>query len=507
VPVFILLCALGAWSGFANPYFQLPPAVLLLPFGLAGVGLLAETPRRAMKMGWLAGTSAAVGCLYWIYIPVQHYGNLPWYLALPCPALLASALGVYYGLFALFMQRAVRRLSGFTTVLAAGFLWAAMEWCVGHLLTGFPWLTLSAAFSPWPWAVQGASLIGAYGLSGVLAAVSVGLLLAPSSRPAPALAVLLAAGIAVFGWRVMESAAPGGVSATVGLVQGNIDQSLKWDPEYQIATMERYAGLSTQAIATAQPDLLVWPETALPFYFQEPSPLHNRVVSFVRTNKTPLLAGAPAYIPATPPAKPELFNRAYLLGPDGAVVGFYDKEHLVPFGEYVPLGEWLPLGKLVESVGDFSSGRNQRAPSMGDIALGVLVCYEGIFPELAQKRVEEGATLLVNISNDAWFGDSSAPWQHLQLSLLRAVEQGRWLARATNTGISLLADPQGRITARSGLFTEDAVTGQVRLETGSTFFHQTFHIQAWVLLGVAASAVLTVLVRPLKAAPRRKLRV
>jgi apolipoprotein N-acyltransferase len=141
------------------------------------------------------------------------------------------------------------------------------------------------------------------------------------------------------------------------------------------------------------------------------------------------------------------------------VVGFYDKEHLVPFGEYVPLGEWLPLGKLVESVGDFSSGRNQRAPSIGDIALGVLVCYEGIFPELAQKRVEEGATLLVNISNDAWFGDSSAPWQHLQLSLLRAVEQGRWLARATNTGISLLADPQGRITARSGLFTEDAVTG------------------------------------------------
>ncbi|MCM0754298.1 apolipoprotein N-acyltransferase [Desulfovibrio aminophilus] len=505
MPVFIILCALGAWSGFANPYFQFPPTALLLPLGLAGVGMLAETPRRALKMGWLAGTLAATGCLYWIYIPVQHYGNLPWYLALPCPALLASALGVYYGLFALCMQRAARRLSGFSTVLAAGVLWAGMEWCVGHLLTGFPWLTLSAAFTPWPWAVQGAAFIGAYGLSGILAAVGVGLVLTPSSRAALVLALLLAGGVPLYGWHALEQAAPGGAPVTVGLIQGDIDQSLKWDPEYQAATVERYTGLSSTAITGAKPDLLVWPETALPFYFQEPSPLRDRVAAFAREHKTPILAGAPAYTPATPPAKPELFNRAYLLAPSGEVAGFYDKEHLVPFGEYVPLGQWLPLGKLVESVGDFSRGRNQRAPAVGNIALGVLVCYEGIFPELAQKRVEEGANLLVNISNDAWFGDSSAPWQHLQLSLLRAVEQGRWLARATNTGISLLADPQGRITARSGLFTEAALTGQARLETGATFFHQTFHIQTWALLGAAGFAVLTILFRPLKAAPRRKL--
>ncbi len=502
----VLLCAAGAWLGFANPFLQVPPAALLLPLGLLCIAARAKGAKAAMKTGWLAGTLAGSGCLYWIYIPVQHYGNLPWYLALPCPLLLASALGVYYGLFTLFMQRALRRFSPLLVPLCAGFLWAGMEWCMGRLLTGFSWLTLSSSAAPWPWAVQGASLIGAYGLSGALAAVAAGLALASRHVQALVPALILAAGLGFFGWQNVRQADFQGPAAHVALIQGNIDQSLKWDPEYQVATVEKYARLSAQALESGKLDLLVWPETALPFYFQESSPLRDRVTGFVHAHGTALLAGAPAYVPATPPAVPQLLNRAYLLGPDGREAGHYDKEHLVPFGEYVPLGQWLPLGKLVESVGDFSSGHNERALTSGAIALGTLVCYEGIFPELAQRRVEQGANLLVSISNDAWFGDSSAPWQHLQLTILRAVEQGRWLARATNTGVSLLIDPLGRITAKSGLFVEAAVRGEVRLESGTTFFHRTFRVQTWILTGTAALLALACLLAPAGTAPRRRLR-
>lgn len=334
----VLLTGLGAWAGFANPVFQFPPAVLLLPLGLAWIGLRCGTARQAMRLGWFAGTLAAAGCLYWIYIPVQFYGNLPWYLALPCPLLLASALGVYYGLFSVLIQLVSRRLPPLLVMVAAGVFWASMESLIGHLLTGFPWLTLSAAFAAWPWTVQGAALIGAYGLSGVCAAVAVGLLLTPESGWALLLALVLAASAGSFGWQRTKTYEPRGRTISVGMAQADIDQSLKWDPAYQTSTVDTYIALSRKIRQETAVDLLVWPETALPFYFQDKSPLHDKVAAFVRQTGVPLVVGSPAYSPATPPAKPELYNRAYLLGPDGEAVASYDKEHLVPFGEYVPLG-------------------------------------------------------------------------------------------------------------------------------------------------------------------------
>ncbi len=287
------------------------------------------------------------------------------------------------------------------------------------------------------------------------------------------------------------------------MAQADIDQSLKWDPAYQTATVAKYIELSQKIRRETAVDLVVWPETAMPFYFQDQSPLRDKVTSFIRQTGVPLVTGSPAYAPATPPAAPVLHNRAYLLGVDGGELAHYDKEHLVPFGEYVPLGRWLPLGRLVESVGDFSPGFNERPLVSGDIALGLLICYEGIFPELAQQRVEEGANLLVNISNDAWFGNSSAPWQHLAMATMRAVEQGRWLVRATNTGVSLLADPLGRITLKGGLFTEEALWGKVRLETGQTFFHRTYHIQAWAVHGLAALFLVLTLLTPARQSRNR----
>lgn len=153
---------------------------------------------------------------------------------------------------------------------------------------------------------------------------------------------------------------------------------------------------------------------------------------------------------------------------------WYDKEHLVPFGEYMPLAGILPLQKLVSGVGDFVPGQNSKALKSGDLALGVLVCYEAIFAGLAQDRVSQGANLLVNISNDAWFGDTSAPHQHLQLAALRAIEQGRYLVRSTNTGISAFIDPLGRIKVAGPQFKELAASGVVHPHAELTVFHQIY---------------------------------
>ncbi|MEW5773170.1 MAG: apolipoprotein N-acyltransferase, partial [Thermodesulfobacteriota bacterium] len=293
--------------------------------------------------------------------------------------------------------------------------------------------------------------------------------------------------LALYGvWRVDTPPATVG-EARVALIQGNVDQAHKWDPAWQAETLRRYSDLSA-AEARAGADLLIWPETAMPFFFQDPAPLSLLVRAQVRAMGAPLLAGSPAYTRELGARDYVLHNRAFLINSSGITLGHYDKEHLVPFGEYVPLSGLLGfLPKLVQGIGEFAPGRDQPALVLGNLALGVLICYETIFPELAQDRVEHGANLLVNISNDAWFGRSSAPLQHLHLSVLRAVEQNRWMARATNTGISALIDPRGRILERTGLFATTSLAGRVDLVAETTPFHRW---RTWVDAGLALAALL-----------------
>jgi apolipoprotein N-acyltransferase len=475
VPSLILLATLGAWLGFANPVYHLPLAALAFPLGLAWIGLRATSGRRAFRTGWLAGLLAATGCFYWMVIPVQIYGGLPWYVALPCPALLAGAMAVYYGLFALGMHHAGRFVTGVPLCLLAGLAWASMEMLSGTLFSGFPWMNLAAAFAPWPFAVQGASVVGAYGLSGLLAALAVAWLLCSTYRTTLVFAVVLSLALTGFGlYRVASHQGEAG-DFTVSIVQGNVDQSLKWEPRLQAQTVETYASLTREAVRDHSPAVVVWPETAMPFYLQDPGPLSEAVQALARDTRTPVITGAPAYrVTDMKTRSYVLFNRAWLVDDTGRVLGSYDKEHLVPFGEYMPLKEWVPFEKLVQAVGDFVPGTENRPLMVDTVALGVLICYEGIFPELAQKQVEQGAQALLNLSNDAWFGDTSAPRQHLNLSVLRAVEQGRWLVRCTNTGISAFIDPVGRIAARGAQFRAESLSAAIAPATDATVFHRVF---------------------------------
>ncbi len=462
----------GSWFAFANPVFRFPGLILLYPACLTLLGLRSPSFGPAFRAGWLTGAAAALGSLYWAAVPVHDFGRLHWVLAAPTPALMALFLGLYPGLFAGLVQAYGKRLSPTAFGLFAGCLWMVLETARGTVFTGFPWLVPAAALSPWPAAVQGAAVVGAYGLSGLLAAFTAWIVSGRLLSRSTLLGLLGLAGLAAYGQYALQAPATPEATLSVAVVQGNINQDQKWDPEYQAATVMRYVDLSRKAVAGSKTDLVVWPETAMPFYFQRPDALQARVREFARDHNTALVTGAPAA--AKENGAWTLFNRAYLTAPDGVVTAFYDKEHLVPFGEYVPLSRLLPfMRKLVQGAGDFREGDNKTPLQTGNLALGMLICYEGIFPELAQKRVAEGANLLVNITNDAWFGDTPAPRQHLDATLLRAVEQGRWLVRAANTGISAVIDPKGRILAHGRLFTAESVSSpEVGLVTEMTVFHR-----------------------------------
>ncbi|OLN27259.1 Apolipoprotein N-acyltransferase [Desulfovibrio sp. DV] len=503
VTIAAILAVAGAWLGLANPVYRLPFLVLLLPAALAYVAVYAPTTRAAARAAYWIGALSASASLYWTCLPIHDFGGLPWVLALPVPVLMGLVLGLYTAALALALRLGAQRLPPWLFIPYCAAAWTVMEAARGLLFTGFPWLTLAAAFSPWPAAVQGAAFLGAYGLSGLFAGLAAALAVyGPFSRPGLAVIVLAMALFFLGNRRLDEPLAKDG-AAHVTIVQGNVDQSRKWAPEAEDETVTKYLELSRQAIAHTPTDLLIWPETSMPFFYQDGGPLAQRIREFAAQAAVPLVFGAPAYERSL--GGHVLYNRAYLLAPSGETAA-YDKVHLVPFGEYVPLGDYFPfIGKLVEGVGDFRPGRTDAPLAHGSLALGTLICYEAIFPELAQKRVAAGANVLVNISNDAWFGDSAAPHQHLDLALLRAVEQGRSLIRGTNTGISAVIDPRGRIIAQGGLFTALTLPcPEVPIMSETTWFHRHNTLITWgipVLFAALGLAALGLPVRRAKIRP------
>ncbi len=486
-----LAAGLGAFFGYANPAWHFPLLALVLPAALSTFGRAAQTSRQAFALCWRIGSVASIACLYWVYWPVMHYGEVNWILALPVPVLLAMAMGCYHGLFGV-AARLSNRLSPLLAMVFLGLAWTSMELAQATLLSGFSWLTLASAFAPWTIVVQAASVMGAYGVSGVLAAIAAGAVLGVRAKACLALSTALTIALLAFGWQRMDNDAETTPAHTVAVVQGNIDQSIKWDPAYQMDTVRKYVRLSRDIAASASPELIVWPETSMPFYFQDDTPMREPAAAFARTGKAALLIGAPAYERTSGPQSFVLYNRAFLLTSGEASETWYDKEHLVPFGEYMPLAGVLPLQKLVSGVGDFVPGRNEHPLKVNGLALGVLICYEAIFADLAQERVAQGANVLVNISNDAWFGDTSAPHQHLRLASLRAIEQGRHMVRSTNTGISAFIDPLGRVRQVGPQFAELAAAGVVHPRNDNTLFHNVY---GWLLAGLgAAMAVFAVLI-------------
>jgi apolipoprotein N-acyltransferase len=284
-----------------------------------------------------------------------------------------------------------------------------------------------------------------------------------------ALTIMLIVLVAWGFWRVhtLEVAPPAG-SLRVGFIQGNVAQDEKWDPAYQNATLDRYTQLTHEAVA-AGAELVVWPETAAPFFFQSESELRDRVVAVATHEHVWLLLGSPAF--GREDAELVLHNRAYLVSPDGEAERYYDKMVLVPFGEYVPFARlFFFVHKIVEGVGDLRAGREPVVFATSRGRFGTLICYEGIFPGLTRRFVAGGADFLVNITNDAWFGRTSAPYQHLAMVAVRAIENRVPIVRVANTGFSAMVDADGHIRWRTNLFETERRVDTVRWPGVSTLY-------------------------------------
>jgi len=446
-------------------------------FGL--VPLLLVCKRRPFATGFAAGAGFFGLVLYWLNIVMTNYGHLHPVLSATAYLMLVGYLASFFGAATWTAQRLEDRF-GLSMALTLPVLWVALEFLRSFFLTGFPWATLGYSQQSLLPLIQSADLLGPYGLSYLLVLSNAALVLLvkyfcrreTTSFPFRALAVTLVLVAANYGYgHYRLSQCPDQREQTLNLVlaQGNIDQSVKWDPAYQWGTIGIYKRLSLQE-QDRSAQLIVWPESAVPFFFQEPGGLSDQVRQVALRRKAWLLFGSPAYEDIN--RRRYYLNSAFLLSPRGEELGRSDKIHLVPFGEYVPLKPCLPfIDKLVVGIGDFSPGTVSPLPMNGH-NIGVLVCFEGIFPELARDYVRGGSDLLVNITNDAWFGRSSAPYQHLAMIRFRAVENRIWLARAANTGISALIAPSGRISSRTPLFERTALSGMVGLGATPTVYNR-----------------------------------
>ncbi|WP_298268210.1 apolipoprotein N-acyltransferase [Geobacter sp.] len=483
--------------------------LLALSFPTPGLSILAwvafvplllacgrKDPRKAFRLGLVTGLSAYAGILYWINIVVTTYGKLPWGVSLCLFSLLVAYLALYPAVVACLMRRGEER--GISLLVSFPLLWVGLEYVRAFVLTGFPWASLGySQYKVLP-LIQIADVTGVYGLSFLIAFANavfyriirgfVGKERAPYPLKSVVLLFVLMAATLGYGFNRLHRP-ENGTPFTVALLQGNIDQNIKWDPAFQEATVSIYERLSRKACVTGPVDLVVWPESAAPFYFQDEERYASRIRNLAKELKSCEVVGSPAYVKDDAGVK--YLNSAFLLSPWGEVVGRSDKIHLVPFGEYVPMANLLPfVNKLVAGIGDFSPGARIASLSTGKGRIGILVCFEGIFPELSRAYVRAGSRLLVNITNDAWFGRSSAPYQHLSMTVFRAVENRVPLVRAANTGITSIIDSKGHIRGMTPLFTEAVLNGEVKLGGEETLYTRFGDFFAIICLAAGGAVTL-----------------
>ena len=457
---------------------------------------------RAFRLGWLTGFVFYIATTSWVGYTITQYTDVPRVVAMGIVVLMASALACYHGAFAAgvrLLQRSRRDV-----VWLAPALWVTLEWMRGWFFIGFPWGMLGYSQYRFHDLVQIAEVTGVYGVSAVLVMFNVVVAEVLRERGSavrrllPGLltvTVLLVVLPALGRWRVAALAgAPIVGSLRVGLAQGNIEQGQKWNPAFQDETMTRYRDLTLTA-ARAGAKLVVWPETAAPFFFQEPSLRREDVIALAGHAGVPLLIGSPAFR-QTPNGRLEQRNRAYLITPNGSEAGHYDKMQLVPFGEYVPFQRVLFfVARLVDAVAEIGAGEEATVFALPEGRFGVLICYEGIFPALTRRFVNDGADFLVNITNDAWYGHTAAPYQHLVQASFRAIENRVPLVRAANTGISAVVDADGRIRWQGPLFEMLWHVDEIRWTGIRTFYTRFGDVFVWLCVVVTVVGVIGVVVR------------
>lgn len=483
---------------FPNAGLSFLAWIALIPLLIA---LEGASPRRAFRVGITCGLSAYAIILYWINIVVTHYGHLPWAVSIVVYLLLVAWLAMFYGLAT--VTTCVGELGGIKSAFTLPVAWVAFDLIRSFLFSGFPWAMLGhSQYRTLP-LIQIADITGVYGITWLIVLANVVLYrvlraVSGGSVPYPVKSalVLIIALIATlfYGFsRLSDPEAGNGAPLRVALIQGNIAQDVKWSPAFREETVSIYERLTREA-SKGGVDLVVWPESAVPFFFQDEPQQAERIRSLARELNATLLIGSPAHELRN--GANTFLNSAFVIAPSGETTARGDKLHLVPFGEYVPMKRLLPfVDKLVVGIGDFSPGEHATPLDIGRTKAGLLVCYEAIFPELAREYVRNGARLLVNITNDAWYGRSSAPYQHFSIAAFRAVETRTPLLRAANTGITAIIDQNGHIRTMTGLFVEGFCTGEVRPGSGDSPYLRINDAPAWLCVLLSAGIIAMARVR------------
>jgi apolipoprotein N-acyltransferase len=450
-----------------------------------------------MLLGLTTGAIYFIGTLYWITRVMVVYGGL----SAPAAVLVNVTLVAYLSLFPAIFGMAIARVTHTGTprlLMTAPFAWVATELGRAHALTGFPWVLLGYSQASVLPVAQLASLTGVYGISALVVSVNAALAIAAIGRRRQlrtwlpfAAAMLIVLAVAAWGARRMTAGVltRTGEPLRVGLIQGNVEQSEKWDERRASTILDRYLAFTRRAIEQGA-QLVVWPESAMPSVFGEDLAATAQVRQLARGSAVPMLIGSDQ-VQRRPPVK--YYNSAILVRPDGSTGGVYHKMHLVPFGEYVPARHvFFFMSRLVEAVSDFSAGESATLLPVGEHRVSTAICYEIIYPDLVRQFVKGGSELITTITNDAWFGATSAPHQHFTQATLRAIENGRYLVRAANTGVSGIVDPYGRVTARAGLFESALIVGDVRFLQASTLYATTGDLFAYLCALATAGALLGV---------------
>lgn len=426
---------------------------LLFP-ALGGLFLLLQQPasfRRAALDGFWFGFGFCLTSFYWIAISLLvDAAQFGWLIPFAVFGLNA-ALALFWVLLGGAMF-AARHLPVCVKPVFFAVAWLGIELLRSHIFTGFPWNLLASAWASYDITLQPLYWLGAYGY-GVLTAFFAAFAMLPLLPQPPAraklgavcavLALVLALGAGV--WRLQHAHVEYAQGVQLRLVQASIPQDLKWDPAKRAEGVQKYISLSQQA-ADVPPTHIIWPESAVPYVLEENTPLADALREALQPNAT-LITGSLRVgerVAATP--MPPLYNSVQVMNAEGQVVSHYDKEHLVPFGEYIPLRGWIPLEKKITAgMQDFARGYGQPALVIPQAPAAVaLICYEVIFPSQVAARANH-VQWMVNVTNDGWFGNSSGPYQHLAMARMRAVEQGLSVVRVANNGISAVIDPYGRV--------------------------------------------------------------
>jgi apolipoprotein N-acyltransferase len=469
----LLALLFGAISvlGFA-PFYMFPVPIIAIA-GLCYLWVKAGTPATAWILGFSYGLGLYCVGIYWIYISLHDFGGMPWWFAGFCTFCLCAFMALFVGLVGYFSKKlSVKNQS--LLWLSVPVLWGLSDWVRSWIFTGFPWLTMGYSQVPHSPLAGYMPIVGVYGVSVISVFISalIGFWLA-NKRQTPlfkrnTIGFITLTLVAGFILKTVEWTTPAGTPIKVALVQGNIEQSTKWSPEKAQGTIDQYLSM----LLTSKADLIILPETALPvIYSQLDENVKNTLLTHAKQH--PLIIGLVEYKAEFDEKLGEYFYSALGFGnTDGeSLTQSYAKNHLVPFGEFIPLKKvfgWIYRDWLNMPLSDLSRGGAQQQPMhLAGQKIGVNICYEDVFGEEIIRQLPE-ATMLVNISNDAWYGQSYAADQHMQFSQARALETGRYMLRATNTGATASIDQHGYVLEHAPHDTQTTLDVTAQGYTGST---------------------------------------